>query len=202
MTPGRLEGRCVVVGVTGAVAAHKTAQVVTGMRKEGAEVHVVMTPSAAQFVSPLTFRALSQRPVTTDLWDPHSEYDEPHVALGEQADLLIIAPATAHSIAKLALGLADDAVSATALATRAPILLAPAMSDAMYEHPTTQEHLTTLRGRGVRTIGPEVGRLASGKEAIGRMAEPEAIVEEICRMLEAEDGSRESGAGSRRKQGR
>lgn len=181
----RLEGKVVVVGVTGGVAAFKAAHLVTGLRKLGAEVHAVMTAAAAQFVSPLTFRALSQHPVVTDMWDAQTPYDEPHVALGERASLLVIAPATAHTLAKLALGLADDVVCATALATRAPVLVAPAMSDAMYEHPTTQEHLQTLRRRGVRIIGPVVGWLASGKEAIGRMAEPDAIIEEILAILEA-----------------
>ncbi len=185
MAETRLAGKCIVVGVTGGVAAFKAAHLVTGLRKQGAEVLVAMTPAAAQFISPLTFRALSQHPVVTDLWDPENPENEPHVVLGERAHLYVIAPATAHTLAKLALGLADDAVSATALATRAPVLLAPAMSDTMYEHPTTQEHLTVLRRRGVRVVGPVVGWLASGKEAIGRMAEPEAILEEIVTILEA-----------------
>jgi len=195
----RLAGKVVVVGVTGGVAAFKAAHVVTGLRKLDAEVHVVMTSAAAQFVSPLTFRALSQHPVVTDMWEAQTPYDEPHVALGERANLLAVVPATAHTLAKLALGLADDVVSATVLATRAPVLVAPAMSDTMYEHVTTQEHLQTLRRRGVRIIGPVVGRLASGKEAIGRMAEPEAIIEEILAVLEAKDGNAGSGnAGTRR----
>lgn len=185
MAEARLAGKFIVVGVTGGVAAFKAAHLVTGLRKQGADVQVVMTPAAAQFISPLTFRALSQHPVVTDLWDPENPDDEPHVALGERADLYVIAPVTAHTLAKLALGLADDAVSATALATRAPVLLAPAMSDTMYDHPTTQEHLAVLRRRGVRMVGPVVGWLASGKEAIGRMAEPEAILEEILTILEA-----------------
>jgi len=181
----RLAGKVIVVGVTGGVAAFKAAHLVTGLRKLGAEVHTVMTSAATQFVSPLTFRALSQHPVITDMWDAQTPYDEPHVTLGERADLLVIAPATAQTLAKLALGLADDVVSATVLATRAPVVVAPAMSDTMYEHPTTQEHLQALRRRGVRIIGPVVGWLASGKEAIGRMAEPDAIIEEICAILEA-----------------
>jgi len=185
MTSGRLTGKVIVVGVTGGIAAFKTAHIVTGLRKLGAEVHVVMTSAAGQFVSPLTFRALSQHPVVTDMWTPQGAYDEPHVALGERADLYVVAPATAHSLAKLALGLADDVVAATALATRAPVLVAPAMTDTMYEHPTTQDHLQTLRRRGVRVLGPVVGWLASGKEAIGRMAEPEAIIDEVCAILEA-----------------
>lgn len=181
----RLDGKTIVVGVTGGIAAHKAALLVTGLRKLGAQVYVVMTGSATHFVQPLTFRVLSQHPVITDMWDVQNPYEEPHVYLGERADLYVIAPATAHTMAKLALGLADDVITALALATRAPVLLAPAMSDAMYEHPTTQEHLQTLRRRSYRTIGPEVGWLASGKEAIGRMSEPEAIVEEICAILEA-----------------
>lgn len=182
---GRLAGKQIVVGVSGGIAAYKVPQVVTSLRKLGAEVHVVLTVSATRFVQPLTFRTLSMHPVITDMWDPDNPYDEPHVYLGERADLYVIAPATAHTLAKLALGLADDVVTAMALATRAPVLLAPAMSDLMYEHPTTQEHLRTLVSRGYRTIGPVVGWLASGKEAIGRMAEPEAIVDEISAILEA-----------------
>jgi phosphopantothenoylcysteine decarboxylase/phosphopantothenate--cysteine ligase len=181
----RLAGKVIVVGVTGGVAAFKAAHLVTELRKLGAEVHAVMTAAATQFVSPLTFRAVSQHPVVTDLWDAQNADAEPHITMGERADLYVIAPATAHTLAKLALGLADDVVTATALATRAPVLVAPAMSDTMYEQPTTQEHLQTLRRRGVQIIGPVVGWLASGKEAIGRMAEPEAIVEEICAVLEA-----------------
>lgn len=185
MSAASLDGRVIVVGVTGGIAAYKTVQVVSRLRQLGAEVHVVMSPSAAHFVGPITFRAISQQPVITDLWDPANPYDEPHVALGERASLYVIAPATAHTIARLALGLADDAVSATALATRAPLLIAPAMHDAMYEHPATQENLRTLRARGCRVIGPETGRLASGKTGIGRMSEPDAIVDEICAILDA-----------------
>lgn len=184
MAGKRLEGKFIVVGVTGGIAAYKAPHLVSALRKQGAEVHVVMTPSAAQFVQPLTFRTLSQHPVITDMWDPMNPHEEPHVYLGERAALYVIAPATAQTIAKLALGLADDVVTATALATRAPVILAPAMSDIMYEHPATQEHLETLRARGYRVIGPEVGWLASGKEAIGRMSEPDAILEEIVTILE------------------
>lgn len=180
----RLTGKFIVVGVTGGIAAYKAAYLVSALRQEGAEVHVVMTPSATRFVHPLTFRTLSQHPVITDMWDPANPYEEPHVYLGERADLFVIAPATAQTLAKLALGLADDAVTALALATRAPVLLAPAMSDAMYGHPATQQHLSTLRSRGCRAIGPEAGWLASGKEGMGRMSEPDAIVAEICAILE------------------
>lgn len=185
MSDPRLTGKVIVVGVTGGIAAYKTAQVVSRLRQLGAEVHVVMTASAAQFITPLTFGTLSQQPVISNLWDPDNPYDEPHVALGERASLYVIAPATAHTIAKLAIGLADDAVTATALVTRAPVLLAPAMHDAMYDHPTTQDHLRTLRQRGYHLIGPETGWLASGRQGIGRMSEPDAIVDEILAILDA-----------------
>lgn len=185
MSDPRLRGKVIVVGVSGGIAAYKTAQVVSRLRQLGAEVHVVMTGSATHFVSALTFRTLSQQPVITTLWDPENPYDEPHVVLGERASLYLIAPATAHTIARLAIGLADDALTATALVTRAPILLAPAMHDAMYEHQTTQDHLRTLRERGYHLIGPETGWLASGRQGIGRMSEPDAIVEEILAILDA-----------------
>lgn len=180
-----LGGKVILVGVTGGIAAYKAAVLVSRLRQQDADVHVLMTASASQFVQPLTFRALSGHPVITDLWDPGNPYDEPHVTLGERASAYVIAPVTAHTLAKLATGLADDAVCATALATRAPVLLAPAMSDAMYEHPTVQEHLRVLRERGYRVIGPEVGWLASGKRGIGRMSEPDAIVDEIVAILDA-----------------
>src|SRR5437016_41103 len=130
---GNLAGRVVVVGVCGSIAAYKVAMVVRRLRQDDAEVHVLMTPAATQFVGPVTFRALSHHPVITDMWDPHGRWDEPHVALGELADLYLIAPATADTLGRLAGGLAGDIVCATALATRAPILVAPAMSDAMAE---------------------------------------------------------------------
>lgn len=180
-----LAHKVLVVGVSGGIAAYKTVHVVSTLRRMGAVVHVIMTPAAAQFVGPLTFRTLSGQPVITDMWDPDNPWEEPHVYLGERAHLYLIAPATAHTLAKLALGLADDVVCATALATRAPVLLAPSMSDLMYEHPATQAHLATLRDRRYHFVGPVIGRLASGKEGIGRMAEPVAIIDEINAILEA-----------------
>lgn len=178
-----LEDKIIVVGVTGGIAAFKAAHLVSTLRQRGAEVFVVMSPSAAQFIGPLTLRTLSAHPVITEMWDPGNPWEEPHVYLGERADAFVIAPATAHTIARLALGLADDVITATALATRAAVLVAPAMSDTMYQQPTVQEHLRTLRSRGYRIVGPVVGWLASGKEAIGRMAEPDAIVGEIVAAL-------------------
>ncbi len=181
----RLAGRVILVGVTGGIAAFKAAHMVSRLRQLGAEVHVLMTAAAAAFVAPLTFRTLSGHAAITSLWDPENPYDEPHVALGEQASLFVIAPATAQTIARLALGLADDPVSATALVTRAPLLLAPAMHEAMFTHPATQEHVRMLRERGCHIIGPETGWLAAGRQGLGRMAEPDAIVEEICAILDA-----------------
>jgi phosphopantothenoylcysteine decarboxylase/phosphopantothenate--cysteine ligase len=147
-----------------------------------------MTPSAQQFVGPVTFRALSQNPVTTGMWDPHSPYDEPHVALGGRADLYVIAPVTAQTIARLAHGFADDVVVATALATRAPVLLAPAMSEEMWEHPATRRNVQALEGFGYRFVGPAHGRLASGQVGWGRMAEPEEILAAARALLSESSG--------------
>ncbi len=184
----RLEGRTIVVGVCGSIAAYKAATLVRLLLREGADVYVAMTPAAARFVGPATFRALSRHPVVTDMWAPDSPWDEPHVALGERADLYVVAPATADMLARLAVGLADDVVCATALATRSPILLAPAMSDAMAESAAVRENTERLRARGVRIAGPARGELASGKVGLGRMVEPDAIVAEIVELLGASAG--------------
>ncbi len=178
-----MKGRCVVVGVCGGIAAYKVAHVVSGLRREGADVHVVMTRSARRFVGPATFRALSQNPVITDLWSSANPYDEPHVVLGARADLLLVAPATAHTLAKLAGGFADDPVCATVLASKAPVLLAPAMSEEMWLHPATRRNVETLERWGYRFIGPVYGRLASGQAGWGRMAEPEEILAAIRELL-------------------
>ena len=178
-----LADKTIVVGVCGSIAAYKVAVVVRRLRMEGADVYVIMTSAAARFVGPTTFKALSHHPVITDMWDPNGLWDEPHVALGERADLYLIAPATADMLGRLAAGLADDVVCATALATRAPILVAPAMSDRMAESVVVRENLARLRSRGMRVIGPERGPLASGKVGLGRMAEPEAITSEIMALV-------------------
>lgn len=180
---GLLAGRVIVVGVCGSIAAYKTAIVIRGLVAEGAEVHVVMTPSATRFIGPVTLRALSRHPVVTDMWAPDAPWDEPHVALGEMAHLFLIAPASADMLGRLAAGLADDLVSATALATRAPVLLAPAMSDPMATSPVVAENLSRLRARGMHVVGPERGLLASGKVGLGRMAEPETILAEVNALL-------------------
>jgi phosphopantothenoylcysteine decarboxylase/phosphopantothenate--cysteine ligase len=180
---GPLSGRTIVIGICGSIAAYKVASVVRRLVGQGADVYVAMTPAAARFIGPVTLRALSRHPVVTDMWAPDTPWDEPHVALGERADIYVIAPATADMIGRLAAGLADDVVSATALATRAPVLLAPAMSDAMAESAAVVANTARLRERGMRVIGPERGALASGRTGLGRMAEPETIVAEIAALL-------------------
>jgi len=179
---GTLQGRVIVAGICGSIAAYKVASVVRLLVSEDADVYVIMTSAATRFIGPVTLRALSRHPVITDMWANDSPWDEPHVALGERADLYLIAPATADMIGRLAAGLADDIVSATALATRAPVLLAPAMSDVMAASPAVQENLTRLRARGIHVIGPEFGALASGKIGTGRMAEPDAIKSAITAL--------------------
>jgi phosphopantothenoylcysteine decarboxylase/phosphopantothenate--cysteine ligase len=184
-----LRGRTIVLGVCGSIAAYKAASIVRLLVARGAEVYVAMTPAAARFIGPVTLRALSHHPVITDMWAPDSPWDEPHVALGERADLYLIAPATADLLGRLAAGLADDVVAATALATRAPVLLAPAMSDLMAESAAVQENTARLRARGLHVIGPERGPLASGRVGLGRMAEPDAIVAEVIALLGAKKRS-------------
>jgi phosphopantothenoylcysteine decarboxylase / phosphopantothenate---cysteine ligase len=179
---GTLEGRVIVVGICGSIAAYKVASVVRLLVSEGADVYVIMTPAATRFIGPVTLRGLSRHPVITDMWAEDSPWDEPHVTLGERADFYLIAPATADMIGRLAAGLGDDIVSATALATRAPVLIAPAMSDVMAASPPVEENLARLRARGIRVIGPEFGPLASGKIGPGRMAEPDAIMSEITAL--------------------
>jgi phosphopantothenoylcysteine decarboxylase/phosphopantothenate--cysteine ligase len=178
-----LRGRTVVLGVTGSIAAYKAAVILRRLRERGADVFVVMTPAAARFVTPLTFRALSQQPVVADMWAGDLPWEEPHIALGERADLVLVAPATADLLARLAGGFGDDPVSATVLATRAPVVVAPAMSDAMAQAAAVQENLARLRARGVHVVGPERGVLASGRVGLGRMSEPEAIVEAVAAIL-------------------
>lgn len=180
---GDLRGRVIIVGVCGSIAAYKVASVVRALTEKDADVYVLMTPAATRFVGPVTFRALSRHPVITEMWAPDLPWDEPHVALGELADLYLIAPATADILGRLAAGLADDIVCATALATRAPVLLAPAMSDLMATSSAVQDNMARLRERGAHFIGPDRGPLASGKVGLGRLAEPEAIVAEVMALV-------------------
>lgn len=172
-----LSEKRILVGVTGGIAAYKTAEVVRRLRKRGAEVHVVMTKAATEFITPLTMRSLSLNPVHLDLFGEPKLWDVEHIALAERAQAIIVAPATANILAKMAAGLADDFLSTVLLAARAPIFVAPAMNHAMYSHLATQENLALLKKRGVRVIGPGTGFQACGTDGDGRMSEPTEIVE-------------------------
>ena len=176
-----LTGKKIVVGVTGGIAAYKACDLVSRLKKRGAQVRVVLTEHACQFVQPLTFETLSGNPAYTDSFD--RKYEIGHVALAKWADLLLIAPATADCMAKMACGIADDLLSTTCLAVRCPVLVAPAMNSAMWRNPATQANLALLRSRGVRFVGPEAGHLACGDDDVGRMSEPEQIVEAVEAIL-------------------
>ncbi|WP_287155186.1 bifunctional phosphopantothenoylcysteine decarboxylase/phosphopantothenate--cysteine ligase CoaBC [Candidatus Solincola tengchongensis] len=173
---------CVVFGVTGGIAAYKAVEVVRRLAERGLDVRVIMTEHATRLVGPDTFRAVSGNPVSVRLFDAPGPAME-HISLARAADLVVVAPATANILAKMAHGLADDLLSTTLLATRAPVLVAPAMNREMYRHPATQDNLRKLRERGVHVVGPESGALACGEEGEGRMAEPPAIVEAALHIL-------------------
>ncbi|MBW8839924.1 MAG: bifunctional phosphopantothenoylcysteine decarboxylase/phosphopantothenate--cysteine ligase CoaBC, partial [Gemmatimonadetes bacterium] len=175
-------GRHVVLGVSGGIACYKSCFLARRLTEAGARVDVALTYGAAEFVRPLTFEALTGRPVLSSLWEPGGALA--HVRLGRQADLILIAPATAHLIARVAQGLADDFLTTLLLAATAPIVIAPAMNDEMYARPETQANLERLRARGVTLVGPEVGALAEGpSERPGRMSEPETILAHAARVL-------------------
>lgn len=178
-----LRDRRIVFGVSGGIAAYKAADVVSKLQQAGALVDVILTQHAAEFVRPLTFSTLSHRPVYTDLWEPTGEAAARHIELGRQAELLLIAPATANTIARLAHGFADDMLSAVALASPAPLLLVPAMEHHMYHHPATQANLRVLGERGATIIPPEVGHLASGEIGSGRFPETATILSYVRGIL-------------------
>ncbi|QUC68115.1 bifunctional phosphopantothenoylcysteine decarboxylase/phosphopantothenate--cysteine ligase CoaBC [Aristaeella hokkaidonensis] len=180
-----LTGREIVLGVTGGIAAYKSAEVVSRLRHLGANVHVIMTKNATEFVSPLTFQTLSANQVVTDTFQAPEYWNVEHVALAKRAEIFVIAPATANIMAKMACGIADDMLSTTVLATKAPVLLAPAMNTGMWTAAATQANLKTLQERGIQFVGPDCGILACGDEGAGRMSEPEAIVAAICDRLNA-----------------
>lgn len=185
----QLKGRVVVLGITGSIAAYKGAEVARRLMDLGAEVHATLTRSGAQFITPLTLRTLTGNPVTVDMFAEPGEWQVKHVSLAKQAEAVVVAPATADAIAKLALGIADEFLYSLALATRAPLFLAPAMESAMWLHPATQEHAARLRARGARFVEPEAGRLASGATGVGRLADPAEIARVVadaiaCRDLE------------------
>ncbi len=178
-----LSGKHIVLGVTGGIAAYKSCEIVSMLRKRKAEVHVIMTQNATQFVQPLTFETLSNAPVVTDTFVRNGTWEVEHIALAKWADLFLIAPATANMIAKMACGIADDMLSTTVLATKAPVLLAPAMNTGMWTADATQRNIRTLTERGIRLIGPDSGFLACGDSGAGRMSEPAAIVDAVTELL-------------------
>ncbi len=185
MGDGKFAGKTVLVGVAGGIAAYKVAGIVSRLRQVGADVHVIMSENAARFVTPLTFAALSGHPVHTDPFAPSAELA--HVRLAGRADLVLVAPATADVLGKLAAGLAGDMLSTVLLAvgTRAPVVIAPAMNAGMWENPIVQRNVHTLREMGYRFVGPERGFLAEGYEGMGRLAGEEAILAALAEAADA-----------------
>ncbi|MDR1533686.1 MAG: hypothetical protein LBU64_01105 [Planctomycetota bacterium] len=176
-----LRGESVILGVTGSIAAYKAAVLASGLTQAGALVDVVMTEAAREFVTPLTFSGLTHRKTYTDIWE--AERKPGHVALAERPDIVVVAPATANTMAKMAQGLADNLLTSILLATRKPVLLAPAMNSGMWEAPATARNLERLRADGIRLVGPKSGGLACGDRGIGRMAEPAEILAAIGEWL-------------------
>ena len=173
----------IIVGVTGSIAAYKAADLVSKLVKAGAEVHVVMTHGAQQFIAPLTFQTLSRNPVVVDVFEGTGDWNPGHIDLADRANLLLVAPATANIIAELAVGLASNPICEIALATLAPLLIAPAMNGKMWQHPATQQNVATLKARNAVFIGPEEGLLACGYEGLGRLWSVDDIVERAFTLL-------------------
>jgi phosphopantothenoylcysteine decarboxylase / phosphopantothenate---cysteine ligase len=182
---GVLSGKRVTLGVTGSIAAYKAVGLASALHQAGAIVDVAMTTDAQRFLQPLSFQAITHRPVFADLWAPGMETDIAHVTLGRESDTIVVSPATANMLAKLAHGLADDPVSVTVLAARCPVIVAPAMDAGMYTHPATVANVQTLRERGVRIVEPESGHLASGLVGLGRLADLETILDVVRATLGA-----------------
>ena len=178
-----LENKKIVLGVTGGIAAYKSVEIASRLKKAGAEVHVVMTRGAENFITPLTFREITGHSVTDTMWADVQEYNVEHIALAKMADLVLIAPATANFIAKAACGMADDMLTTMLLATDAPVVMAPAMNTAMYENPVTQENIRKLVSRGWIEIRPASGNLACGSSGVGRLPEPNQIVDEVQELF-------------------
>ncbi|MFT4037952.1 MAG: bifunctional phosphopantothenoylcysteine decarboxylase/phosphopantothenate--cysteine ligase CoaBC [Thermomicrobiales bacterium] len=173
---GALQGKQIVLGVTGGIAAYKAAIIASQLTQQGAAIDTILTPGALQFIKPLTFTALTRRPAHTEIFAGWDDSHAGHVSLAAGADLLLVAPATASAISRLALGLTDDLLGLVVLSSTASLLIAPAMEHHMWRHPATQSHVSTLRERGAIIVGPETGHLASGAEGDGRMAAPETII--------------------------
>jgi phosphopantothenoylcysteine decarboxylase len=175
----------IVLGVTGSIAAHKAVDLASQLTKDGFSVHVVMTADALRFLTPLPFKTMSRHPVVTDLYDEEEGWKPAHISLADQADLLLVAPATANILAKMAYGTADDALTCIALALQpaAKVLIAPAMNGKMWQHAATQQNVVTLTQRGVKFVGPEDGMLSCGYEGIGRLAPLEQILQQARALL-------------------
>jgi phosphopantothenoylcysteine decarboxylase/phosphopantothenate--cysteine ligase len=178
-----LEGKRIIVGITGSIAVHKAADLVSKLTQAGAEVDVILTEAGAQFITPVALRALSGRPVYTDIFDTRAELAISHVELARRADAVVIVPVSATTLARLAHGFADNLLSLTVLATQAPVLLAPAMDGHMWENAATQANLALLKERGMAVVGPVEGHLASGRVGLGRMVEVETILGALRQML-------------------
>jgi phosphopantothenoylcysteine synthetase/decarboxylase len=188
-------GKNIVLGVTGSIAAYKAAELASQLTKQGCEVHVVMTADALRFITAVPFKTLSRHPVVTDLYDEVAGWQPTHIKLADEADLLLIAPATANTIAKLAQGLANDALSCVALAlnAQAKVLVAPAMNGKMWLHPATQQNVATLKSRGVEFIGPEEGLLSCGYEGLGRLWPVEKVAERALALVRPRQPGRRRG---------
>jgi phosphopantothenoylcysteine decarboxylase / phosphopantothenate---cysteine ligase len=180
-----LTGKNIVLGVAGGIAAYKVVEVVSRLKKAGASVHIIMTQAATNFVTPLTFREISGNPVVVDMWAQASEWNVEHIALATLADLFLLAPATANIIGKIANGIADDSLSTTVMATRAPVVLVPAMNSNMYLNPIVQQNITKLTDLGYYVMEPAEGKLACGTEGPGRLPEPPVIVDRVMSLLAA-----------------
>ena len=183
-----LQGKKIVLGVTGGIAVYKAVDLASRLRKAGCEVRVVMTDHAQQFVTPLTFKEISGNAVATSMWNANQEFNVEHIALANWADAFLVAPATANILAKMACGIADDLLSTTLLAAQAPIVVCPAMNTGMYQNPATQENIAKLQERGVTVMPPAVGHLACGTSGPGRLPEPQQIVEFMSAFFAGREG--------------
>ena len=183
-----LNGKKIALGVTGGIAVYKAVDLVSRLRKQGAEVRVIMTEHAQQFVTPLTFKEISGNKVAVSMWDSNQEFNVEHISLANWADAFVVAPATANILAKMANGIADDLLSTTLLAAQAPIIVCPAMNTGMYQNPITQENIAKLEAHGVTVMPPAVGYLACGVSGPGRLPEPQQIVEFIDDFFAKKDG--------------
>ena len=183
-----LNGKKIALGVTGGIAVYKAVDLVSRLRKQGAEVRVIMTEHAQEFVTPLTFKEISGNKVAVSMWDSNQEFNVEHISLANWADAFVVAPATANILAKMANGIADDLLSTTLLAAQAPIIVCPAMNTGMYQNPITQENIAKLEAHGVTVMPPAVGFLACGVSGPGRLPEPQQIVEFIDAFFAKKDG--------------